>query len=307
MDIGVVMLVKNEVQRLEGALAPILDQLAQIVVLDNGSTDGTQDLLRERLGIEPIDAGRDAGTFFSKSVLRNQGLGMLHTDWCLSLDADERLDPRGLDALRKNPPPDGVAGLFLCWRNFLEHGETFDDYKCAVFRRGVTMSHIEHENAQTAVRRAGEIVEWTDAVILEHHPEGCKDAWKRQFYRQRLAYAIQQEPDVPRYPWFAGYAAYHQQQYDEASVWLNRAAESTHPLYPVERLNSRVVLASMAARQQDFDVSRHHVGLARRLFHEVRDDFEVRINHWIQPWLEDAEEKLANGRADAISAPRFAH
>lgn len=93
MDIGVVMLVKNEVQRLEGALAPILDQLAQVVVLDNGSTDGTQELLREKLGVEPIDAGRDAGAFFSKSALRNQGLAMLNTDWCLSLDADERLDP----------------------------------------------------------------------------------------------------------------------------------------------------------------------------------------------------------------------
>ena len=307
MDIGVVMLVKNEVQRLEGALAPILDQLAQVVVLDNGSTDGTQELLREKLGVEPIDAVRYAGAFFSKSALRNQGLAMLNTDWCLSLDADERLDPRGLHLLRQNPPPKGVAGLFLRWCNFLEHGETFDDYKCAVFRRGVTMSHIEHENAQTAVRRDGGIVEWSEAVVLEHRPEGCKDAWKRQFYRQRLAYAMEKEPDVPRYPWFAGYAAYHQGQLDEARGWLQRAADSTHPLYPVERLNARVVLTAMAARQDDFDSSRQHFDLACRLFETVRNDFEVRINRWVEPWIEETAAKLDARKLEDIQAPRFAH
>lgn len=307
MEIGVVMLVKNEVQRLEGALAPILDQLAQVVVLDNGSTDGTQDLLRERLGVEPIDAGRDAGAFFSKSDLRNQGLAMLHTDWCLSLDADERLDSCGLEALRRNPPPKEVAGLFLRWRNFIEKGETFDDYKCAVFRRGVTMSHIEHENAQTAVRRAGGIVEWSDAVVLEHRPEGCKDAWKRQFYRRRLTYAMQREPDVPRYPWFAGYGAYHQGHDHEAHEWLSRAADSSHPLYPVERLNARIVLTALAARQGDIDETRRHSLLALNLFEAVRNDFEVKINHWLEPWLNETTRNLRDGALAEIVAPRFAH
>lgn len=307
MDVGIVMLVKNEVRRVGDALAPLLDQLSQVVVLDTGSTDGTQDLLRERFAIEPIDTAALAGPLFSKAKLRNHGLAMLRTDWCLSLDADERLDPAGFAALRAAEPADGIGGLFLRWHNVLEQGETFDDYKCALFRRGFTMTHLEHENSQTAVRREGSIAVWSDAVVLEHRPEGCKDAWKRAFYRERLAHAMYEEPDNPRYTWFAGYGAYFQDDLATAEPWLTHAADSAHPLYPVERLNARVVLTALAARQGRHDAARQHLAQALNLFDRLRDDFEVRINFWLEPWLDETVQLVDAGRFDMIAAPRFAH
>ena len=295
------MLVKNEARRVEAALAPILDQLAEVVVFDTGSSDGTQDLLRERLQIEPIPAILDAERCGSHAELRNRGLSMLHSPWCMTLDADERLDPDGLKSLRKNAPADDVGGLFLRWHNLVEGGEAFDDYKCAIFRRGFRKVGLIHDNVQPSLRLGGTVAEWSDAVVLEHRPEARKNRWKRQTYRNRLLCAMQLEPGVPRYPWFAGYAAMREGRSSEAHRWLTRAAESRHPLFPVERLNARVALVALCAAGGDIAGAQRHLRLVHELRKQVVDDFEVRINRWLEPWLERAAADLRD-----LRVPRFA-
>ncbi|MGB5561236.1 MAG: glycosyltransferase [Sedimenticolaceae bacterium] len=306
MDIGVVMLVKNEVLRIEDALAPILDQLAEIIVFDTGSTDGTPDLMRERLGIEPLSGSLDPERCGSHADLRNEGLRRLESPWCLTLDADERLDPRDLRRLRKHPPPMDIGGLFFRWRNFLEQGEVFDDYKCALFRNGFTKVGLIHDNVQPSLRRTGSIAVWTDAVVLEHRPEVRKEPWKRSMYRERLACAMKCEPEVPRYPWFAGYAALQEGRPGDAHIWLSRAAQSRHPLYPVERINARVALTALSACQGKLDETRAHLALATALWKEMREDFEVSVNRWLEPWLLGAAANVAAGDLEPVTVPRFA-
>lgn len=300
------MLVKDEARRIEGALAPILDQLSQVIVLDTGSTDGTLDILRERLGVEPVRARLDDRKYGSFADLRNRGLAALATPWCLTLDADERLAPDGFRELRRHTPRADIGGVFLRWRNHTEHGEVFDDYKCAVFRRGFRKVGLIHENVQPSLRNAGAIAQWSDAVVLDHRPEARKDGIKQQMYRDRLRYAMQREPDNPRYPWFAGYVAMREARIDEARRLLRRAATTPHPGFPVERLNARVVLASLAAADGDERAVRRHCLLAGHLLQRVQHDFEVRANTWLGPWLRGALARLEAGRLDAVSPPRFA-
>lgn len=306
IDIGLVMLVKDEARRIEGALAPILDQLCQVIVFDTGSSDGTPDILRERLRIEPIRQRLGDERFGSLAEMRNRGLASLETPWCLTLDADERLDPDGFRDLRTEVPRSHVGGVFLRWRNHTEHGEVFDDYKCALFRRGFQKVGLIHENVQPSLRRAGSIAQWSDAVVLDHRPEARKEGLKRQMYQDRLRHAMNLEPEVPRYPWFAGYAAVREHRLSEARVLLDRAAQSPHPFFPVERLNARVVLASLAAGEGDLGEARRHLVLAGELFNAVRDDFEVMANHWLEPWLRRTIEKVQANRLEAVSQPRFA-
>ena len=306
MDIGVVMLVKNEALRIEGALAPILDQFAQVIVLDTGSTDGTQDLLRERLRIEPMAAKLDHDQFGGYARLRNHGLAMLKTPWCLTLDADERLDPAGLRLLRKSRPAAGIGGIFLCWRNLVENADSFDDYKCILFRRGFNKVGLIHENVQPSLRRHGATAQWSDAVILEHHPEARKNAWKRETYRNLLLLAMKTEPTVPRYPWFAGYAALRENNLEEAEHWLSLAANSQHPHYPVERLNAQVALTAVSARCGNRAGTLTNHALAKKMFQDLRDDFEVRVNYWYEPWIDQAIDIIYSSELEQLSIPRFA-
>lgn len=306
MRIGLVMMVKDEVNRVEQALAPLLDQIERVIVFDTGSTDGTQDLLRERLRLEPLAGRLDPHRCGSHALLRNRGLAMLDTPWCMTLDADERVAPDGLRALRRSRIADGSGGIFLQWRNHLEDGTVFDDYKCVLFRRGLRKVGLIHDNVQPALRRAGLVGDWSDAAVLEHYPEARKNTWKRRIYHERLLCAMRREPDNPRYPWFAGYAALRNGDADKARGWLRLAADSGHPLYPVERLNARIILLAEAAARGDASAAQRELTLATARYRELADDFEIRINTWLGPWLVSAAEHLANGRLEAIVPPRFA-
>ncbi len=48
MRIGLCMIVKDEANRIAGALDGVIDLFDQVTVIDTGSTDGTLDILRER-------------------------------------------------------------------------------------------------------------------------------------------------------------------------------------------------------------------------------------------------------------------
>lgn len=95
-----------------------LDVCREIVVVDSGSTDATLQII-ERL----IAAGMPIRLFQRPwpgfAAQKQFALDMCREDWCLCLDADERLD----DALRAALPdlirqPDGVAGIRLMRRPY---------------------------------------------------------------------------------------------------------------------------------------------------------------------------------------------
>ena len=86
VPISACVIAKNEADR----IGPCLESLAfcdEIVVLDSGSTDGTQDLCRAA-GARVIETDWPGWV-----KQKNRAAEAATHDWVLSLDADERVDP----------------------------------------------------------------------------------------------------------------------------------------------------------------------------------------------------------------------
>lgn len=82
------MIVKNEATTLPACLDSVRAVVDELVVVDTGSTDGTQQVAREYGAIVPEFAW--TGDF---AVARNYALQHVTGDWVLVLDADEQLVP----------------------------------------------------------------------------------------------------------------------------------------------------------------------------------------------------------------------
>jgi len=111
--LAVSMIVRDGEAHLPACLASVRPFVQEIVIADTGSTDRSIEIARE-FGAHVIQIPWEDD--FSKA--RNLSLAEVTSDWVLSLDADERLDPAG--ALRLPALMSGdVAGYLVTIRNYV--------------------------------------------------------------------------------------------------------------------------------------------------------------------------------------------
>ncbi len=89
------IIAKNEAKHLPDCLKSVADIADEIIVVDTGSTDGTPDLAADLGAIVLHQPWRD-----DFSAPRNLGLSHARGQWILMLDADERLVPSSIPALK---------------------------------------------------------------------------------------------------------------------------------------------------------------------------------------------------------------
>jgi glycosyltransferase involved in cell wall biosynthesis len=304
MQLGLFMMVRDEAQTIKGCLSDILDLFDDAVIVDTGSTDGTPDLLRS-LGVEPVFDELDAGRCYSHADVRNRGFSRLRSPWIFSLDADERVDRGSLEKIVRGQPPT-EAGWLCKWTTTRSDGTCFEDYKCSLFRRGVTKQGLIHDNVQVDLRRRGLRATWHEDLEIRHLPEGNKADAKRQFYLERLECATRLDPSWYRYHWFAGYTHFRSGNIGAAVSYLRTAADSQSPAFPVECLNANMVLADLYARVGDHALVRLSLQRAAAFYREVAEDFEVRVNFRVSSWLDQACRALSIGDWDSIRSYEFA-
>ena len=306
MSIALCMLVKDEINRIADCLDPIIGLVDQAVIIDTGSTDGTLQLLAGRYGIVPMSGSLDAEPCFGKSNLRNRMFAMAETSWILALDADERLDTGALQAFERRQHDPSVAGYFGAWLNHPEGEPDLEDYMLFLFRKGFSARGLVHENVQRDVRGHGERAYWLDGLVVNHYPEAAKMPAKFDLYRRRLECAIRADPSWMRYYWFSGYMEFQRGRLADAIGHLSLVAGSQSCDFPVECLNSHMVLAEIHARSARTREAISSIESALAFYDRVCGDFEVQVNFRMKPWLERALAACRAGDLQAVRAYRFA-
>jgi len=307
LEIGLGMLVKNEAANIVACLEPILDIFTQVAIMDTGSSDGTCELLRERFGIEPLHGMINPRECHALAPHRNRVFSMLRTPWILTLDADERIDRASLQAVLALDDAALPAGMLCAWETDLGPAGTVDDYKLCIFRRGHRHLGLVHDTAQPSLREQGQEAIWCPQLAIRHVPPLHRVEEKRAFYGHRLACAQKREPHWLRYHWFMGYMHFQQGRFGPAVDQLRQVHEARPERFPVESLNASMVLADIHARAGDRPEVQRVLEQAITYHRRVRDDFEVRVNFRMAPWLEEAAGLAAAGRLDAIRIYPFAY
>lgn len=107
------MVCKNEQQNIGRTLRSLQGLTDDIVVLDNGSTDNTKEIIRER-GARLVE---ESWQGFGKT--KNKAIAFAKYDWVLSLDADEPIDEELKDSLLSVALDNDNEVFELKFKNFL--------------------------------------------------------------------------------------------------------------------------------------------------------------------------------------------
>jgi hypothetical protein len=93
------MIVKNEAPVIRRCLDSVLPVISHWVIVDTGSTDGTQDIIRAHLANVPGTLHEREWQDFAHNRSESLALARPHADYSLVIDADDFLEPLdGLDA-----------------------------------------------------------------------------------------------------------------------------------------------------------------------------------------------------------------
>jgi glycosyltransferase involved in cell wall biosynthesis len=151
MRLSVIIITYNEAANIAACLASV--QFAgERIVLDNGSTDGTQDIARA-LGAR-VETTPDWPGFGPQ---KNRVLAKASGDWVLSLDADERVTPELQAEIEAAIEQNGVAAYTVPRLSSfcgvpIRHGGWYPDRVLRLFRRGHAQfsNDLVHEKVLTS-------------------------------------------------------------------------------------------------------------------------------------------------------------
>ncbi len=132
--ISVVLIAKNEAHIIGDTIRSVQSLTDDIIVVDSGSTDGTQDIVR-RLHARLIETGWDG---FGKN--KNKGIDAAKYNWILSIDSDEMPDDVLLMSLQNLDLSDPTRVYNIRFKTFLgakliRYGEWGNDAHIRFFNR----------------------------------------------------------------------------------------------------------------------------------------------------------------------------
>ncbi len=298
------MVVENAAEQLGDCLDDIIDLFSQIEIIDTGSTDNTVELLAQRYGVQASTGTRSEENCYSRCELLNLGFETLKTPWVLCLEADERIARNELQTFLATGGD--AQGYLTPWRSHLQSGQqtaVIEDCKLSLFKKGYERQGLVHDSMQASFRQEGASAEWYPNLTIERF-HNAQPYWVRdQYYEQCLRLAIQKRPDWVRYHWFLGYRLFQQGEHRLAAENLNHCLFSESRLFPVEVLNSAMILLHIYSLAGEFGECAFVLAKAAAFYQAVQHDFEVKIKY--QPdWFEKCREKIA--QRQTIKARMFA-
>lgn len=163
MKINAICMVKNEADIILEALSNALHFCHRIYVFDNGSTDGTSELLDEFIFANPSVVLAERSDEVFKNQLRNRVYNQYHhlysaDDWWYILDADE--------LLTSNPK----AMLEQASR---QGRDTMRVWQAQFYFTDHDLAHFEQEDTRLPVtqRRRYYRINWREVRFFKNHPD----------------------------------------------------------------------------------------------------------------------------------------
>jgi glycosyltransferase involved in cell wall biosynthesis len=155
--LSVCIITQNEEHNLPRALAAIRDLADEIVVVDAGSTDRTQEIARE------AGARVFGRPFTNHSDQKNYAASLAANDWIFLLDADEEPDATLRESIRKWKQSEPLFFVYemarLNWYlgAWIRHSRWYPDYKERIYRRDKAAFHDVIHSALRFEGRAGRL------------------------------------------------------------------------------------------------------------------------------------------------------
>jgi len=162
--LGVVAISRNEERDLPGFLENLLPWVDEIIIVDDGSTDGTSKIV-ETAGekVHLIISPRVEGEYYADQ--RNKGIGVANSDWLIHMDIDERIPLNfALEILEAIRNPDYDAYRYRRLNYFLHRpmrGGDWRDWNLVHLARRecLRFSGMYHEKIELVVpqKRVGQL------------------------------------------------------------------------------------------------------------------------------------------------------
>lgn len=198
---SVVIVCKNEADVIGLTLQSLEGLGGDILVYDNGSTDGTQDIVRS------FQARLVEGSWEGFGKTKRKALALARHDWVLFLDADEAPDEELKKNLQDWSPASDTTVYEMAFRNYfmdkpLRYGEWGTDYHVRLFNRSK--------------------VNWDEAPVHEQLqlPPGAVKVRMKGFIRHRTLRSVEAYKKKMEQYAALGAAKYYRQ--GKKSSWFKR-------------------------------------------------------------------------------------
>jgi glycosyltransferase involved in cell wall biosynthesis len=212
------MIVKNEAEHLEKCLSTARPHVDEIVVVDTGSTDGTQAIAQRYADVFEEIEWPD-----SFSVARNHSFDLASGDYIMWLDGDEHIadDEQWYGIRRVLREEDGIAGIQFMVRNLVPENQILEAdcmhqvrlvknhpiirFEGKVHNQiGENLARYRKQTGDTLGRAQVEIIHVGYALsrdeinakyrerlhLLEHEVEHAPNALKKAYYQYQLGNAL---------------------------------------------------------------------------------------------------------------------
>ncbi|MBC8066378.1 MAG: glycosyltransferase [Chlorobia bacterium] len=252
-DISLCMIVRNEQRVIRACLESAIPFFKEIIVVDTGSTDGTQDICRE-LGanvyeIEWPDSFGEA---------RNESLKHAKGSWIFWIDADDTLDlASGVAILRAAIGAAPSTAGFVVPVQFVDQGSDsgtrVDHVK--LFRNvpGVGFEGRIHEQVLGSLSGHGAIGRIPGAVVYhsgyDTTPAGQEAKRKRDWYL--LDKELEERPNHPFVQFNCGMTAHFTEEHERAIGHLWKSIELAQPHESHIRKSYALIAQSQRALHRD--------------------------------------------------------